>query len=193
MIEQSAAFEPKFSPPMAGKAPRVDSRQMSWWAEGADGTRDKELVLVLDEGGEYQLKEEQPGDNVVLRVYTPSLAPNRLKPVEITFQAPGCEKIRIDEQADALFWTESAVEKFLFPYYAAHRLFTDEEMQRLKDAFKSDKAVALWHRAPSTCAVQYGKTTDDVIAVLVRESEQGGEIRTEWRGIREFLNAPAMS
>ena len=148
---------------------------------------------MLDEGGEYHLKEEQPGDTVVLRVYTPSLVPSRLKPVEITFQAPGCEKIRIDERADALFWTESAVEKFLFPYYAAHRLFTDEEMQRLKDAFKSEKAVALWHRAPSYSIIEYGKTSDDVIAVLVSESQQGGEIRTEWRGIREFLNAPAMS
>jgi len=138
-------------------APRVDSRQISWWAEAADGTRDKELALVLTASGEYVVKEEEPGDFVILTMYTPSEAPKRRKPVEITLQAPGCEKMRIDEIADALFWTESAVEKFVYPYYAFQRLLTDEEMMRLKAEFRDERAVALWHQAPSRTVIVYGK------------------------------------
>lgn len=125
MVDRSASTQARSGSPTERTVPRVDSRQMSWWAESADGVRDKELALVLTESGEYVVKEEQAGDEVVLRMYTPSITPNRMKPAEITFQAPGCEKVRIDELADALFWTESAVEKFLFPYYASQRLLTD--------------------------------------------------------------------
>ena len=173
-------------------APRVDSRQMSWWAESADGTRDKELALVLTAGGEYVVKEEEPGDEVVLRMYTPSMAPERLKPTEITFQAPGCEKVRIEEVADALFWTESAVEKFLFPYYASQRLLTDEEMQGLKDGFRDARVVAIWHQAPSKSLLQYGRPAGlESLSVLVADRTDDGEMRSAWRGASEFLASAA--
>jgi hypothetical protein len=173
-------------------APRVDSRQMSWWAESADGTRDKELALVLTAGGEYVVKEEEPGDEVVLRMYTPSITPERLKPTEITFQAPGCEKIRIEELADALFWTESAVEKFLFPYYASQRLLTDEEMRALKEGFRDARVVAIWHQAPSKSLFQYARPAGlESLSVLVADRAADGEVRSTWRGAREFLAATA--
>jgi hypothetical protein len=166
----------------------VDSRQLSWWAESADGTRDRELVLALTPEGEYVVKEEAAGDEVVLRMYTPSAVPDRLKPAEITFQAPGCEKMRIDETADALFWTESAVEKFLFPYYASQRLLTDEEMRRLKEGFRNERVVAMWHKAPSAAMYLYGAPSGlDTLDVLVAQPGGAAEMQPAWQSARAFL------
>ena len=168
--------------------PRVDSRQISWWAESADGTRDKELALVLTASGEYVVKVEEPGDDVVLRMYTPSARPNRLRPTEITFQAPGCERIRIDELADALFWTESAVEKFLFPYYAAQRLLSAAEMRQLKKGFRNERVVAIWHKAPSNYALLYGEESGlDTLNVLAADPESSEEMGASSQSAREFL------
>ena len=168
--------------------PRVDSRQISWWAESADGTRDKELALVLTASGEYVVKVEEPSDDVVLGMYTPSAVPNRLRPTEIAFQAPGCERIRIDELADALFWTESAVEKFLFPYYAAQRLLTAAEMRQLKEGFRNEKVVAIWHKAPSNYALVYGKESGlDTLNVLAADPESWEEMGASSQSAREFL------
>ena len=190
MVESAATEHGRPSLP---QAPRVDSRQVSWWAESADGTRDKELALVLTGDGEYVVKEEAPGDNVVLRMYTPSAVPNRLKPTEITFQAPGCEKMRIDEIADCLFWTESAVEKFLFPYYASQRLLTDEEMRQLKEGFQDERVVAIWHKAPSAFQFLHGTTsTLDTIKVLVADHLADGEVRTAWKSANDFLAAASI-
>src|SRR4051794_20633302 len=99
MADTSTGTHPRSVSPAQRTIPRVDSRQISWWAETADGVRDKELVLVLTPSGEYVIKEEEVGDEVVLSMYTPSVTPNRMKPAEITFQAPGCEPVRIEEVA----------------------------------------------------------------------------------------------
>jgi hypothetical protein len=168
--------------------PRVDSRQISWWAESADGARDKELALVLTASGEYIVKEEEPGDHVVLRMYTPSTTPDRMKPVEITFQAPGCEKVRIDEVADAIFWTESAVDKFLFPYYASQRLLTDEEMRRFKESFRDERVVAIWHQAPSRSHLLQA-TEGSIETWCVLLAEPAGRVALQSRGLREYLSA----
>ena len=190
MVEFPATQHGRTSLP---QLPRVDSRQVSWWAESADGTRDKELALVLTAEGEYVVKEAAPGDNVVLRMYTPSAVPDRLKPAEITFQAPGGEKMRIDELADALFWTESSVEKFLFPYYASQRLLTDDEMRRLKEGFRDQRVVAIWHKAPSATQYLYaGANTLDTLSVLVADRLADGETRTAWRSAQDFLATAAI-
>lgn len=158
-------------------------------AEAADGTRDQKLALVLTPSGDYVVKEEEPGDKVVLRMYTPSMTPDRIKPTEISFQAPGCEKVRIEDVADALFWTESAAEESLFPYYVAHRLFTDEEMQKLRKSFRDRRVVAIWHVAPSHPRLQYAKDTfPDSLSVLVADHLPDGEATTSWRGARDFLS-----
>ena len=100
-----------------------------------------------------------------------------MKPVEITFQAPGCEKVRIEEVADAIFWTESAVDKFLFPYYASQRLFTDEEMRRLKESFRDERVVAIWHFTPSRPYLQYASDGSlDMWNVVLAEPQPVGKV-----------------
>lgn len=50
---------------------------------------------------------------------------------------------------DAVFWTESAVEKFLYPYYHAHRIW-DQQIIDVKNAFEAyPDAYAIRHKAPS--------------------------------------------
>jgi hypothetical protein len=99
-------------------------------------------------------KQIKPGDPRLATVYTKSKqhrpkvervllhVEDQQKPIEL----PGTDGW------DAVFWTESSVEKFLWPYYHAHRLW-DDKMTALQKKFEQDPlAVAAAHKAPSTSA-----------------------------------------
>jgi hypothetical protein len=57
---------------------------------------------------------------------------------------PGSEK---KPYFDSLFWTQSAIEKFVVPYYA--RIFTPTEMAKLRKAYTNENVVAIGHRYPT--------------------------------------------
>src|SRR4051812_8841454 len=108
----------------------VDSTMLSWAAETADGTRDEEMFLVLEDGKTLKVKKDgqinNPKDKLA-KVYTKNKqhrpkvervllhVENQKKPIELTGT----------DAWDSVFWTESSVEKFLWPYYHAHRLWDD--------------------------------------------------------------------
>jgi hypothetical protein len=147
-----------------------NARDLAWLAETADGIRDKHLLLVMDEQKRLQLRREGKvlrTDTPVavvkgakpLRIKTSPLRPSRVPVVAVTCQAENGKAAPLPPVEgegwtwDAMFWTESAVEKFLYPYYQSQRLLDDQQLKLLKKQFDADNAVAIAHRAPSHSSV----------------------------------------
>jgi len=121
--------------------PKIDARALAWAAESADGRRDTSLVLYRTEG-HWALGPETDASRptAMLRVYTES----RKKQVRVPISLP------IPTEWDAVFLSESAVEKFLFPYYEAQRLLGPNVMEALKHAYYDDQdVVGIAHIYPS--------------------------------------------
>ncbi|MBA3345638.1 MAG: hypothetical protein H0T44_10165 [Gemmatimonadales bacterium] len=127
--------------------PEIDARNLARIAEWVDGLRDENLVVVRENGG-WTVRAEQPGDadKAVLKSRKPLNVPKERRRMESEVTIRGHP---LKENYDALFWTESAIEKFLFPYYASHRIMTDEEHKDLMAAYQKDSLVAIAHVAPS--------------------------------------------
>lgn len=113
----------------------LDAYGMREMTEFASGVRGEEVYFVAtpdpDTPGNYLIVPSpvpvpaRP-DDVVVPCATAVIQPKRprVKKVTVTFElvdANGAEHTvsRDVSQYDALFWSESAVEKFLFPYYAS--------------------------------------------------------------------------
>lgn len=139
----------------------LNSTQVGWLAEGTDGERGVTLILVLDAHKQPQLrdvsKKLEDGDEIVTDVQykTTSSLPDdtpRKRVLEVrckvdTWKEEGI--LRGEDKWDALFWTESSIDKFLYPYYHSQRLW-DQEMAQLQDKVNGDpEAVAIAHVAPS--------------------------------------------
>ncbi|HEU0299012.1 MAG TPA: hypothetical protein VFR37_06140 [Longimicrobium sp.] len=124
--------------PVATTQPVLTSQQLRRIAEGVSGYRGSPrfwLVLTQGEDGSlaYRAEPEDPGslpNAVVIPCQTP-LAAERPPVVSATIQAAGAEPVDLlhlhleDDEghvihtADAVFWGESSVEKFVVPYYAS--------------------------------------------------------------------------
>jgi len=114
-----------------------DANHLRKIAERADGTREKDQYLVVRDG-ELELVDDKPdGSN------------EKFATVHTKYSGAGMRKNpRLSaagkptpENADALFASQSAVEKFLVPYYARTR--TPKALQNLvDDLFKAGKTVA---------------------------------------------------
>lgn len=120
----------------------LNARALAWIAEGADGRRDEPLVLFQNQKGNLQLERAGtvPEDQVILELFTKSRKQQERTP----------RALEIPTDWDAVFLSESAVEKFVFPYYTAQRLLTAAELNRLKTAFYTrEDVVGIVHKPPS--------------------------------------------
>ena len=130
--------------------PRPNSQDLTRWAETADGTRDKELYLV-ENGGKYEVKkavDNQAGDKEIMKLYTGANLQRQRPRIEVN----GVDITAKLQESDAIFWTQSAVEKFLWPYYHSHRLFDDPILQPdvvYQRYMANDAIIAILHVAPS--------------------------------------------
>jgi hypothetical protein len=128
--------------------------------EEADGRRGRELLLVRDRDGRPRLRPAaEAGDQVVSQVRVRPPAPTlagRARLTDIVCRSADGASLAIRPDADefdCLFWSESAVRKFVWPYYHAHRLW-DAGLQQLRDEWESDPtAVAIVHQAPTKSVV----------------------------------------
>jgi hypothetical protein len=118
----------------------IDARTLAWLAEKADGIRDKELVLYV-EGDRVRLEPATAANQgaALLQVRTRNTVKNREQPPTIS----------IAPEWDAIFLSEAAVEKFLFPYYKAQRLLTEEDEEKLRAAYYQDNVYGIVHLYPS--------------------------------------------
>jgi hypothetical protein len=118
--------------------PVLNSRQLRKIAEAVSGYRSDHpfwLILTQGEDGEleYRVSPQDPGprpEAVVIPCRTPKEA-DRPRVVAATIRAEGAPELNLlnlqleDDEgdtvrtADAVFWGESSVEKFVVPYYAS--------------------------------------------------------------------------
>ena len=103
---------------------------LAWLAEQADGQRNKPLSLVIDTNGEPQLRKgDKPGRvKDGLRYEGKSedegtMGPTGSRYCDHTPQGGKKRDAAPRRGFDAVFWTQSSVEKFVWPYYHSHRLW----------------------------------------------------------------------
>jgi hypothetical protein len=142
------------------QAPGRNAWTLSWLAEKADGWREEKLQLVLHGANGLSIKRQneklQAGETKVCDIETPRCQPGRVKVKTVTLETETSGSRTIDVSSDgwdAVFWTESSIEKFLYPYYHSHRIWSDE-MDTLKASFEAyPNAFAIRHKAPSTSSM----------------------------------------
>ena len=131
--------------------PKLTANELRFLGETADGNRNvRQFLVVADDNKLAVVKQEELGDRQpVAEVVTASRGPG----------VPGTAKVRVFwkgrvyggkefEEADALFVTQSAVEKFLLPYYM--RFKSGAQVQAVENMLFNDPAVvAAYHIRPS--------------------------------------------
>ena len=168
--------------------PDIDARSLARIAEWVDGLRDQSLVVVR-ENDQWIVRPERPGDDdkAVLKSSKPLNVPSDRRRMESKVTIRG---LPLKAEYDALFWTESAIEKFLFPYYASHRIMTDKEHEDLMAAYQKDSLVAIAHVAPSQGIPLLSDGLGGVRVIVsqnVRGLESGTAPMLVDMSVREFL------
>jgi hypothetical protein len=103
----------------------LEARVMADYASGMRGEPDVLLTGMDPDGEHFRVRPDRkhgPCSNakdVATPVYTPFVQPARAPVVGVGIQAEGMSGMESLMQYDAVFWSEAAVEKFLFPYYAS--------------------------------------------------------------------------
>ncbi len=118
-------------------------------AETADGLRNRDLALVR-RGGHVTLidaAERVATDDHLLTLRTddqtnPAQRPN----FDITLQVLNGPSLALRGTYDAAFWSESAIDKFVIPYYAGH--VPTELLQRFRQRLGEDAALILVPHPP---------------------------------------------
>ncbi|MET0398151.1 MAG: hypothetical protein ABW277_15225 [Longimicrobiaceae bacterium] len=125
----SDTSSPAFTP--AQQVMPLDSigiREIAEWSSSLRGDGGDQMYMVASPGdkpGTYTIssvaehdRESGPND-VVVPCNTRLVRPDRPPVTGVTIQAEGMPQSEPLVGYDALFWSEAAVEKFLFPYYAS--------------------------------------------------------------------------
>lgn len=137
---------------------KIDANQLRWLAEAADGIRDEPAALVRRADGSLDVvrdSERTARDTVVLELETASRGPGVDGSAEVRIFWNGRiydPKVRLPdgrkERVDALFVTQSAIQKFLLPYYMRFR--SGAEVQAVENKLFNDRHVkAAIHIPPS--------------------------------------------
>ncbi|MBK8006043.1 MAG: hypothetical protein IPK12_19570 [Gemmatimonadetes bacterium] len=144
-------------------------------AEEADGRRGEKLQLIQDpRTGELRFlargEKLARGAAVVAEAATENRVPTR-DPVKVSLTING-KKVDL-AGADAIFWSESAIEKFMWPYYQSRGLM-DGNMQTLQKAYyaSDSEIVAIVHKWPSRSDIIVD-TGSSVQRLVVDEREAG--------------------
>ncbi len=188
-------FEARTVPPCAQVPARgLTYRNIAWWAETADGLPDQELALAeVEEKGSIKHVIEpaavatSKGHKVLIRgIFVDSCQPGRPKVDRVVIEVDGVEReCKVDGQTcDAVFCTESAVRKFLLPYYHAQRLLSPEDWEDLNTAIADPTVPAIGHVAPSHSRAVGGSQIFSVAQAKVNREGQVGEL--EWISLREY-------
>ena len=106
--------------------PKYDAHYLRQRVEAAASWRGPEgdpHYLVKKPDGELDIvRRESPPSDAVAEVDTLSVQPHRPKVIDATI-TPEDGDVHHLMKYDAVFWSESAVEKFVFPYYASKSMW----------------------------------------------------------------------
>jgi hypothetical protein len=130
----------------------LTARELRWLAEAADGKRDVSITLAQDADGTVAIVDEKAPPQgwkpllTMRTTYDPAEQGMRT-PVRIHLVRDR-QEIELGADVDAIFLTQSAIEKFVFPYYARH--WTLDEIAALRTSlFAPEEVVAAQHIPPS--------------------------------------------
>jgi hypothetical protein len=131
-------------------------------AEAADGLREQEVWFVSDlkdsklkehktnEGDAEALKKKHDTDTGSVdrhAVLGPCFTVNKIKKtkvIDVLWRVKGTRDApTLEPELDSLFWSESAIEKFLLPYYTSTQGL--EAAQNIWKAFDDEKVLAIGH------------------------------------------------
>ena len=174
--------------------PRGTATTLTWLDEMADGYRDEGLKLVMHAKDGLSLRRasytlDPTLETEVCRIQTPSSQPTRQKVQSVTLDTQNGASHRIDVTTDDLesgFGMESAIEKFVYPYYHSHRSWTPE-LEALKEAYRSyPDAFAMRHKAPSRLAAEPFAESLEVGVI-------GMGVVPQWYSPKEFIELVSAS
>ena len=134
--------------------PKIKASTLRRAAEAADGLRNKDVYLRVKEHDFEHHDKEPPAsaDAVVIRCQSDDKLPPGSRPTILEIKAKtrkhnnAPREHLLHRDYDSIFWTESAVEKFVYPYYA--RVYGRDAPERLaviRDAWESDMVFAVAH------------------------------------------------
>ena len=138
-----------------GGPPTLNANELRRLAEWADGMRGRRLKLAIKNGEVVLVEQGEPGDPLLyLNTDLEGGGCGGTGKIQIHWhKAPGEPErdgdsgCRVDD-ADAVFVSQSAIEKFVLPYYL--RFKSPSEVQSIKEHLFNDKRViAVIHFPPS--------------------------------------------
>lgn len=126
----------------------ITANELRKLAEAADGIRDEPAFLVWRDGIPKITRRVESSDELIMECRTPASAPRRPSFKSIHLDPPMVDQAQVPvpdiaTRFDAMFWSDSAFEKFAVPYYA--RISTQNELERIRAAFYSSTTFAMIH------------------------------------------------
>ena len=173
--------------PLTDSAPKVDSNELRWLGEEADGKRQKDYAVIWKEGpkgkrlGLAPLDTVNPNDVVASFVVRTNWQGDGLRgqePMTIVWRGKPTTIKRVkngkDEYPDAIFWTQSAFLKFVIPYYA--RMRSTGNLDDMRRRYFNDKdCIAVLHFEPSEDEKFAPDEDTSFIGLRVKSDESGTE------------------
>jgi len=155
----------------------LNYQELRKMVECAASYREKKVYIVVDDKG-WTVQTEEP-TNTDGKAVIPCMSPGKPggprklalakvgldenKPVNLLkLRLPGSDK---DEEADAVFWTPAAVEKFVVPYYAS--VYGDQAPKKLANLISILGVV----REPSDEAAARGQVLEAFAVAHMPKSE----------------------
>lgn len=135
--------------------PTLDSNQLRFLGEKADGYRDETVLLVTD-GRTIDVVREADVHNrqVLAKLQTETRGPGVAGDARARIRWKGRTYGGKDlDGADALFVSQSAIQKFLLPYYM--RFNSGAEVQALENKLFNDRRVAAAFHIPPSITFQF--------------------------------------
>ena len=175
--------------------------------ETADGLRDLELSLVqdVDNGDELDVivrsrfDDDQKNPRKRYKLVKHIAKASKLDPLvhfdRVAFVDKSAEIACVAPPTDCVFWTDSAMEKFLFPYYEQVRIFPEDYLKQLKEAIRDPEKrrhiVAVRHDSPSSSDLVpdngCGKSPPPgEVNVMLLVRREPGAPRAEWLTLGDF-------
>jgi hypothetical protein len=173
--------------------PKVNARELRKLTESLAGVRGKPVFLVVRGGELAVVDEREDTDQLVLTCETPVdvQRTSQVNGVELTITTtalggPSTETqaVQIEKPFDALFFSESAVDKFVVNYYSG--LFSPTEMERFLARYNQATVYAVAHLPKSIPEVLEARELPIELLAPDSDSPQA-EVRMKFISFREFL------
>jgi hypothetical protein len=125
----------------------IDASQLRKLAETADGLRNQNLALIKRGNEHLVIPEEElvSEDEMLISLRTDDPVTRSDRPgFEIVLHVEGGPSVPVSTVADSMFWTLSAVDKFVIPYYS--RIWPIQKVRAFRAKLAEDyQWLAMYH------------------------------------------------